>query len=179
MKGASHKLIQIEQDLRQAIRNNEFELYLQPIIDVKTNCINKTEALIRWNHLKKSLISPDEFISIVEKSGLIITIGEWVISRTCQIAKELGLRGFEIKISMNLSPSQVTDSNLFSYLHACIEKNQIPPCLLKLEVTEGVLLDDYSIADKLLSNVHTIGRVSLSMILVPVTVHCRILKNYR
>jgi diguanylate cyclase (GGDEF)-like protein len=157
MKDASHNLIQTERDLRQAIKNDEFELYLQPIIDIKTNCINKAEALIRWNHPKNGLISPDQFIPIAEKSGLIIAIGEWVISRTCQMAKELGLLGFDIKISMNLSPSQVTDSKLFSYLCSCIKSNQIDPGLLELEVTEGVLLDDYSIADKLLSNVRAIG----------------------
>jgi len=157
MKDASHNLIKLEQDLRQAIKNNEFELYLQPIIDIKTNCINKAEALIRWNHPKRGLMSPNEFIPIAEKSDLIITIGEWVINRTCQIAKEISLLGFNIKLSMNLSPSQVTDSALFSYICSCIENTQVDPCLLELEVTEGVLLDDYSIADKLLSKVRTIG----------------------
>jgi len=157
MKDASHNLIKIEQDLRQAIKNNEFELYLQPIIDIKTNCINKAEVLIRWNHPDKGLIYPDEFIPTAEKSGLIITIGEWVINRACQISRELSRQGFDIKISMNLSPSQVTDSNLFSYLRSCIVNNHVNPCLLELEITEGVLLDDYSIADKLLSNARTIG----------------------
>ena len=157
MKDASHNLIIMEQELRRAIKNDEFELYLQPIIDIKTNCINKAEALIRWNHPIKGLINPDDFIPIAEKSGLIIAIGEWVISRTCQIAKKMSDLGFEIKISMNLSPSQVTDVNLFSYLHSCINDNKVDPCLLELEVTEGVLVDDYSVAEKLLSNARTIG----------------------
>ncbi|MBA6390982.1 bifunctional diguanylate cyclase/phosphodiesterase [Colwellia sp. BRX10-3] len=157
MKDASHHLIIVEQNLRQAIKNNEFELYLQPIIDIKTNRINKAEALIRWNHPEKGLINPDDFIPIAEKSGLIIAIGEWVISRTCQMAKQICDLGFDIKISMNLSPSQVTDNNLFAYLSTCINDNKINPRLLELEVTEGVLVDDYSAAEKLLSNVRTIG----------------------
>ena len=157
MKDASHDIIIIEQELRQAIKNNEFELYLQPIIDIKTNCINKAEALIRWNHPVKGLINPDDFIPVAERSGLIIAIGEWVISRSCQIAKEISELGFNIKISMNLSPSQVADDTLFSYLSACIYDNEINPCLLELEVTEDVLVDDYSVAEKLLSKARTIG----------------------
>ncbi|WP_077287229.1 putative bifunctional diguanylate cyclase/phosphodiesterase [Cognaticolwellia aestuarii] len=157
MKDASHDLIKIERELRQAIVNNEFELYLQPIIDVKTNCINKAEALIRWNHPEKGLIGPDDFIAIAEKSGLIIAMGEWVISRSCQIAKAINQLGYEIKISMNLSPSQVTDDNLFSHLRRCINDNKLNPGLLELEVTEGVLVDDYSVAEKLLSKVRMIG----------------------
>lgn len=157
MKDASQHLIIIEQELRQAIKNNEFELYLQPIIDIKTNCINKAEALIRWNHPRNGLISPDDFIPIAERSGLIIAIGEWVINRTCEISKELSSLGFDIKISMNLSPSQVADSNLFTFLKASIEDNQVNPCLLELEVTEDVLVDDYSVAEKLLSKARQMG----------------------
>ncbi|UUO23334.1 bifunctional diguanylate cyclase/phosphodiesterase [Colwellia sp. M166] len=157
MKDASHDLIKIEQELRQAIANNEFELYLQPIIDVKTNCINKAEALIRWNHPENGLISPDQFIPIAEKSGLIIALGQWVISRSCQIAKAINQLGYNVKISMNLSPSQVTDVNLFSHLRSCIKDNQLNPGLLELEVTEGVLVDDYAVAEKLLSKVRMIG----------------------
>ena len=157
IKDASHQLIKIEQELRHAIRNEEFELYLQPIIDLKTSAITKAEALIRWNHPEKGLVSPDQFIAIAEKSDLIITIGEWVISRACQLVKQINSHGFNITISVNLSPAQVIDANLFSYLHKCIVEYQIEPSLLELEVTEGVLVDDYSKARKLLSNARTIG----------------------
>ncbi len=157
MKDASHDLLKIEQELRQAVKNDEFELYLQPIVDIKDNNINKAEALIRWNHPDKGIVSPDEFIAIAEKSGLIIIIGEWVINRACQIAKELNLKGFEIKVSINLSPSQVADTNLFSYLQTCINDSQINPNSLELEVTEDVLVDDYCVAEKLLSKARMIG----------------------
>ena len=157
MKDDSHNLLKLEQELRLAITNNEFELYLQPIIDIKTNCINKAEALIRWNHPQKGLISPGDFIPMAEKSGLIVAIGEWVISRTCQMAKQISLLGFDIKISMNLSPAQVTDEKLFSHLRACIKDNDVNPCLLELEVTEDLLVDDYLVAEKLLSKVRMIG----------------------
>ena len=138
-------------------KNHEFELYLQPIIDIKTNCITKAEALIRWNHPKNGLVSPNDFIQIAERSGLIITIGEWVINRTCEISKELSRLGFDIKISINLSPSQVADSNLFNYLKTSVQKHKVNPELLELEVNEDVLVDDYSVVEKLLSKARTMG----------------------
>ncbi|WP_281557326.1 phosphodiesterase [Thalassomonas sp. RHCl1] len=157
MRDTSHQLIQLEHELRLAIQNNELELYLQPIVDLAKSTITKAEALIRWNHPTKGLIGPDKFIPVAEKSDLIIAMGEWVIQRTCQMVKKLTKLGYRIKISMNLSSAQVTDNSLFSYLHSCVEKYKVDPCLLEVEVTEGVLVDDYSVANKLLSKVRTIG----------------------
>ncbi|WDE02939.1 bifunctional diguanylate cyclase/phosphodiesterase [Thalassomonas viridans] len=157
MKDASHQAIQIENELRRAIENDEFELFLQPIVNLANNKIEKAEALIRWNHPKKGMVGPDKFIPVAEKSELIIAIGEWVISRACQLVKQINELGYRIKISMNLSSAQVTDRNLFSYLHTCVNNYQVDPYLLELEVTEGVLVDDYSVANKLLSKVRTIG----------------------
>jgi diguanylate cyclase (GGDEF)-like protein len=157
IKDASHHLIKVEQELRQAISKEEFELFLQPIVDLESHSISKAEALIRWNHPTKGLISPDQFIPIAEKSGLIITIGEWVIKRACQIIKEINDKGSKITISINLCPSQVIDENLFSCLHNCIKASQVEPSSLELEVTEGVLVDDYSKAKKLLDNARAIG----------------------
>ena len=157
MKDASHQLIEIENELRQAIKNNEFELYLQPIIDLERNLIVKAEALIRWNHPKKGILYPDVFIPVAEKSGLIITIGKWVINTACHIAEKINSLGYQVKISMNLSPSQVFDENLFSHLHACVKHYKVDPGLLELEITEGVLIDDYAITEKLLNKVRAIG----------------------
>lgn len=157
MKDASHLLIEIEHELREAIKNKEFELHLQPIIDLERNKIVKAEALIRWNHPTKGLISPDKFISVAEKSGLIIIIGKWVINTACQMAERIKEMGYRIKVSMNLSPAQVCDESLFSYLHASVKRYKIDPALLELEITEGVLVDDYSITEKLLNKVRAIG----------------------
>ncbi|SEL76381.1 diguanylate cyclase (GGDEF) domain-containing protein [Colwellia chukchiensis] len=162
LRKASFSAIQIERELRQAIKHQEFELYLQPIIDVKTNHINKAEALLRWHHPKQGLISPEHFITIAEKTGLIINIGEWVIERTCQIAKQISELGVNLKISMNLSPSQVADDNLYNHLTQCIEQTQIDASLLELEITEGVLVDDYIVAEQLLKKVRALG-ISISV----------------
>lgn len=162
MKDASHQLIKIEQELREAIKNDEFELYLQPIIDLESNNIYKAEALIRWNHPQKGLVSPDNFIPIAEKTELINAIGEWVINQTCQIAEQINNLGYSIKISMNLSSSQVTDEKLFSCLYKGVTHYDVDPRLLEIEVTEGVLVDDYSVAEKLLSKIRTLG-ISVSV----------------
>ena len=157
IKDASHQAIQIENELRRAIKNDEFELFLQPIVNLDNNKVEKAEALIRWNHPGKGMVGPDKFIPVAEKSDLIIAIGEWVIARACQLVKQINELGYRIKISINLSSAQVTDKNLFSYLHSCVKNYQVDPYLLELEVTEGVLVDDYSVANKLLSKVRTIG----------------------
>ncbi|WP_159818899.1 sensor domain-containing protein [Colwellia sp. 20A7] len=157
MKDASRLIIEVEHELREAIKNNEFELFLQPIIDLELNKIVKAEALIRWNHPTKGMLFPDSFISIAEKSGLIITIGKWVIDTACQMVDKINKMGHKVKISLNLSPAQVFDENLFPHLHACIKNNKIDPGLLEIEITEGVMVDDYAITEKLLNKVRAIG----------------------
>lgn len=162
MKDASLNIIKVEQELREAIKNEEFELYLQPIFDIKSNTFNKAEALIRWNHPKHGVVKPNDFIPIAEKSPLINAIGEWVISRTCQIAKEMDALGHPLIISMNLSAHQVVDRNLFNYIYKCVSKYNVNPKLLGVEVTEGVLVDDYSITKKLLDKLRGLG-ISVSV----------------
>jgi diguanylate cyclase (GGDEF)-like protein len=157
IKDASRLLIEVEHELREAIKNKEFELFLQPIIDLERNEIVKAEALIRWNHPTKGMLFPDSFISVAERSGLIITIGKWVIDNACQMVEKMVNMGHKVKISMNLSPAQVFDENLFPHLHACIKHYKIDPGLLELEITEGVLIDDYAITEKLLNKVRAIG----------------------
>ena len=154
---ASLHVIELEKELRHAIKNDEFELYLQPIVNLEQNSIHKAEALIRWNHPEKGLIYPAQFIPEAEKSELINVIGHWVIKSACAIVKQLSEHGYRVKISINLSPSQVIEENLFSFVHSCINEYKIEPDLLEFEVTEGVLVNDYEIAERLLSKIRAIG----------------------
>jgi diguanylate cyclase (GGDEF)-like protein len=157
IKDASLQIIELEIELRQAIKNQEFELYLQPIVNIEQNSIQKAEALIRWNHPEKGLISPIDFIPEAEKSELINAIGHWVIKSACAIAKKLHNEGHRIKVSINLSPAQVLEGTLFSFIYSCIRELKVDPELLELEVTEGVLVNDYVIAETLLSKIRAIG----------------------
>ncbi len=141
LKAAQKRMI--EQDLQNAIRNNEFELYYQPIKDLKTNKLMSVEALIRWHHPKMGLISPDLFIPVAEESGQIISLGEWVLQTACtQLKKWQELDVFNIKISVNISTKQLMQDNFVSIVLDTIEKASIDAKWLELEVTESILLED-------------------------------------
>jgi diguanylate cyclase (GGDEF)-like protein len=154
---ASRKRIEMENALRQAIANHEFELFLQPMLDLNTGQIIKAEALIRWHHPNGSIISPDEFIPLAEQTGLIIPIGKWVLSKACSILNQLTELGHDIKLSINLSPRQIGDRQLFDFIQNTIQKEKINPAQLELELTEGVLIDNYDKVHYLLEGVRKLG----------------------
>ncbi len=154
---ASRKRIEMEDALRDAINNQEFELFLQPMLDLTSGKIIKAEALIRWHHPNGNLISPDEFIPLAEQTGLIIPIGKWVIKEACAILQRLSARGEEIKLSINLSPRQVSDRQLFEFIKNSVNNAQVNPQQLELELTEGVLIDNYDKVHYLLDKVRKLG----------------------
>lgn len=154
---ASRNRIEMEDALRHAVQNQEFELFLQPMLDLTSGKIIKAEALIRWRHPNGNLVSPDDFIPIAEQTGLIIPIGKWVIQEACAILKQLAAKHVDISLSVNLSPRQVNDRQLFEFIKESITKAQIDPQKLELELTEGVLIDNYDKAHFLLSEVRKLG----------------------
>ncbi|WP_158965950.1 bifunctional diguanylate cyclase/phosphodiesterase [Paraglaciecola sp. L3A3] len=159
---ASLKRIEMEDSLRNAIENDEFELFLQPIIDISANKIVKAEALIRWRLSNGELVPPDLFIPLAEQTGLIIPIGKWVIAEACRILSVLKQKNIEIKLTVNLSPRQVTEQKLLEFIKYTLNKENISPKLLELELTEGVLIDNYDKIHYLLSELRTLG-VSVSI----------------
>jgi predicted signal transduction protein with EAL and GGDEF domain len=98
---------ELEMDLRRALANAEFELYYQPLVSLQSNDITGFEALLRWNHPVRGLISPAEFIPIAEETGLIVPLGEWVLRKACD---ETASWPEHFKIAVNLSPAQVEGS---------------------------------------------------------------------
>ncbi len=94
----------LEMDLRKALHHKEFELYYQPLVTLQTNEISAFEALLRWNHPQRGMISPVEFIPIAEETGLIIPLGEWVLKTAC---RETANWPDHVKVAVNLSPSQL------------------------------------------------------------------------
>jgi diguanylate cyclase (GGDEF)-like protein len=162
LKEASQKRLEMEASLRQAIEEGRFELYLQPILDLDSGEINKAEALIRWIAQDGTLINPDEFIPLAEQTGLIVPIGKWVIKRACEILKVLIQHKPNIKVSVNLSPRQIADKNLLPYISSMIETYGVPAQNLELELTEGVLIDNFDKVQRLLNEVRKMG-ISLSI----------------
>jgi EAL domain-containing protein (putative c-di-GMP-specific phosphodiesterase class I) len=137
-----------------AQKEQQFELYYQPIIDLSTGEIHKAEALIRWFHPEKGFISPADFITIAEETGIIVDLGDWVFSEACERLKDWRSRlDPELQISINVSPVQfqsTTNSQLDWFAH--MEDESLPGQALVVEITEGLLMDaSERITDKLLA----------------------------
>ncbi len=133
----------IEKDLKSAIRNNEFVLHYQPIVDLKTGELSGMEALIRWNHPHFGLLSPDQFIPISEESGQIALIGKWVLQTACSQNKQWQNEGHPpFKISVNISTIQLQHQNFVEMLKKILEETGLESKWLELEVTESILMED-------------------------------------
>jgi diguanylate cyclase (GGDEF)-like protein len=128
---------ELEMDLRSALVNAEFELYYQPLVNLKTNEITAFEALVRWNHPTRGLVSPADFIPVAEETGLIIPLGEWVLRRACD---ETAQWPAHIKVAVNLSPSQLKSRNLTQLVMSALAESGMPANRLQLEITETVLM---------------------------------------
>jgi EAL domain-containing protein (putative c-di-GMP-specific phosphodiesterase class I) len=123
--------------LRKALINAEFELYYQPLVNLQDNEIVAFEALLRWNHPARGLISPAEFIPVAEETGLIIPLGEWVLRRACE---ETANWPADIKVAVNLSPAQLKSRNLSEVVVSALANSGMPAHRLQLEITETVLM---------------------------------------
>lgn len=147
---ASERML-LTQELRQALLRDELMIYYQPILDLSSGRIVKAEALLRWKHAQRGMISPDIFIYLAEESGLIIEIGEWVFKKTIsQINEWYKKFGYIIQISVNVSPIQFKQHSEFSWLQDMIELS-LPGDSINVEITEGLLLNDSSVVkDRLL-----------------------------
>jgi len=129
----------LEMDLRKALQNKEFELYYQPLVTLQTNEISAFEALLRWHHPSRGLISPAEFIPIAEETGLIIPLGEWVLKTAC---RETANWPDHVKVAVNLSPSQLNNRNLVKVVTEALDESCMPARKLQLEITESVLMQN-------------------------------------
>jgi diguanylate cyclase (GGDEF)-like protein/PAS domain S-box-containing protein len=129
----------LELDLRNALVNREFELYYQPLVNLETNEITALEALLRWNHPVRGMISPADFIPIAEETGLIIQIGEWVLMAAC---RETVNWPDHVKVAVNLSPVQLKNRNLVKVVKAALTDSGMAAHRLQLEITESLLMQN-------------------------------------
>jgi diguanylate cyclase (GGDEF)-like protein len=135
--------VKLEVGLRKALQNNELYLLYQPQIDVASSRIVGVEALVRWRHPERGIISPTEFIPLAEETGLIVPIGEWVLRTACQQATAWQVDGKQpIRMAVNLSAKQFKDDNLAQIVVSALHDTGLPAHLLELELTEGTLMDD-------------------------------------
>ncbi len=149
----------LELDLRKALVRGEFTLDYQPIVNLKTGKIATCEALIRWHHPERGLVSPLEFISIAEETGLIVPIGEWVLRQACADAVEWP---GNFSVAVNVSPAQFKSANLLNAVTSALEAAHLPANRLELEITELVLMQDNSAVLDILHHLKALG-VSIAM----------------
>ncbi len=147
----------LESDLQLAIRNNEFRLFFQPIIDLASRRMAGAEALIRWKHPTRGMVPPDAFIPLSEESGLIIDIGLWTLDMACQQLAAWQAQGKDYYLSLNVSGRQIPEGLPPHILKETVNRHGVTPSRLVIEITEGVLLGDFAQAQAWLTAVRDQG----------------------
>lgn len=132
--------IEFEAQLREALRSNELELHYQPRVDLRSGKIVGVEGLIRWRHPVRGLLAPGEFIPLAEETGLIISMGYWVIARACHDLRTLQRRGIALNVAVNMSFRQFLDSRLLPTVQRLIQKTGVDPRMLEFELTETAVM---------------------------------------
>ncbi|HEY0367367.1 MAG TPA: EAL domain-containing protein [Pyrinomonadaceae bacterium] len=157
--------LQLESDLRQAIENKEFCVYYQPIVSLQTTRLAGFEALVRWNHPRRGLVSPADFIPVAEETGLIVPIGEWVLNEACAHVRQWQLDSPThrvLSLSVNLSARQVAQPDLLDRIKEALATSKLSPHCLKLEITESVVMENAEAAALMFKQLRSLG-VQLSI----------------
>jgi diguanylate cyclase len=143
MLAGTEDRVQLESDLHSAVTLKEFELYYQPKVDTRTGAARSAEALIRWNHPKRGVVSPADFIPLAEDCGLIVTIGEWVIREACRQVKIWQQSGMpSLRVSVNLSASQFRETGLVESIRRALDEQDLKAQYLEVELTESAVMSD-------------------------------------
>ena len=147
---------QLEEELRQALAQNEIEVFLQPQIDLSDGRCIGAEALVRWNHRTHGWISPGRFIPVAEESGLILPLGRMVLETACREALTWQDDGRSV-VAVNLSPSQFAYQDVVAEVQEVLALTGLPPARLELEITEGMVMRDQKAAIEILERLHELG----------------------
>ncbi len=158
MNSRALEMLELESGLRKALKNNEFVLYYQPLIDIQSGGVYGLEALLRWNSPNQGLVLPDQFIPAAEVSGLIIPIGNWVMREACRQARLWQRqKGTELVVSVNLSARQFAQADLITQVGQALEESRLQPRLLELEITETNVMQDVEKTARILRELKTLG----------------------
>lgn len=160
MRSQAFSRLEMEQELRTALERQQFRLYYQPILSLKSNQLVSFEALIRWNHPKRGLLSPGEFLPVAEASGIIISIDNWVLNEACAQLKEWHKKYpcFQnVSVNVNVSSRQFSQPNFVTEILEALQWTHLKPEALKLEITENVLISNYAAANKVFAQLRDLG----------------------
>jgi diguanylate cyclase (GGDEF)-like protein len=150
--------LELDKDLSQALANDEFILYYQPQLDLDTNEVTSVEALIRWQHPRRGLLAPCEFIPLAEESGRITEIGRWVVLAACrQLARWKGTPCENLRIAVNLSGRELDDESLVAHIRDTLLAEQVNPAMLEVELTEEIFIQNIEHNLNQLRQLHQLG----------------------
>jgi diguanylate cyclase (GGDEF)-like protein/PAS domain S-box-containing protein len=152
--------LELENDLRRGVENKQFCLHYQPIVDMASGRMVEVEALVRWQHPTRGLIAPSNFIPVAEETGLIVPLGRWVLEQACSQMVQWAIScpvSPPLTLSVNLSPRQFQQPDLDTEIAAVLRRTGLTPECLKLEITEGVIMDDVDRTITMLNKLKTIG----------------------
>ncbi|MDA9436580.1 putative bifunctional diguanylate cyclase/phosphodiesterase [Bradyrhizobium sp. CCBAU 51627] len=144
----------LELDLRKALANEEFELYYQPLVNLKSGKITTCEALLRWNHPVRGTVSPIDIIPVAEDMGLIVDLGRWILRRACM---ECMKWPEGVSVAVNFSPQQFHQRDVLSEIRYALEVSGLPAHRLEIEITESSLLRNTQLTHDILSQLHALG----------------------
>ncbi len=150
--------IDLEHRLRRALGDSVLELHYQPLVDLLSDRITGVEALLRWNDALVGPVSPTEFISVAEESGLIVPLGEWVLEAACRQVRawdECGAGG--LRVSVNVSPRQLLQQEICSVVGRVLDSTEVDPARLELEITESVVMQDVDSYERVLRGIRDLG----------------------
>jgi diguanylate cyclase (GGDEF)-like protein len=157
MQTAAQDRIELEMDLREALDAGQFFLLYQPTFDLESETITGLEALIRWRHPVRGVVSPDAFIPLAEQTGLIVPIGRWVLDTACHQAAAWRRQGYELGMSVNVSARQLDEPDFILDVAGALAVTEIDPATLTLEITETVLMRDPEISAPRLAALKAVG----------------------
>ncbi len=157
--------LQLESDLRHAVEQNEFCVHYQPIVSLQTGRLAGFEALLRWNHPRRGIVMPADFIPVAEETGLIVPIGEWVLKEACARVRKWQIDSpshRSLSLSVNLSARQVAQPDLLERIKEALAATKLNPHCLKLEITESVVMENAEAAALMFKQLRSLG-VQLSI----------------
>jgi diguanylate cyclase (GGDEF)-like protein/PAS domain S-box-containing protein len=158
MSSKAFERLSLETSLRYALERDQFKLFYQPQVDVVSGKVVGMEALLRWQHPDLGLVAPNDFISILEETGLIVPVGEWVLYTACTQAKVWQEKyGVALRMSVNLSARQFNDAELVSVVESCLQRTALPASTLELEITESIILQDKKWVGKVFQKLDDLG----------------------
>jgi len=157
MQATAHDRLLLERDLYDALSHDEFKLAYQPIFDLQTTEVTGVEALLRWEHPTRGVVMPDEFIPVLERTGLIVEVGRWVLNEACRQTAQWRQRHDGIDIAVNVSAVQLGRADLVDDVRAALEESGLEPSSLTLEITETAIMRDTALAIRSLEAIKALG----------------------